>query len=75
MEGKGVSVHGVKAYGGSRGAAPLVFRRVYKIARSDYHLRRVALLSARNSSPPTGWNFIKFCIGGVLEKSGQKILL
>jgi len=55
MESKGVSVHVVKAYRRSTVVAPFVFRHVYKIARSDHHLPRVALLSMRMEQLASHW--------------------
>jgi hypothetical protein len=52
-----------------------VFRRVHKIAKSDYWLRHVCLVSpsAWNSSAPTGRVLIKFNIGVFFEHLLRKI--
>jgi len=54
-----------------------VFRRVRKVAKSDYSLRHVCpsvLLSTCNNSAPTGQIFMKFDILVFLEKL-DKILV
>ena len=52
-----------------------LFRRVCKIAKSDYKLRHICssvLPSAWNNSAPIGRIFLKFDIGGVLENLLRK---
>jgi hypothetical protein len=60
----------------TEGTDCIIFRRVRKIAKSDYSLRHVCLsvcLSAWNNSAPTGRIFMEFDIWVFFEKSLKKI--
>jgi len=60
-------------------AERVIFRRVRKIANSDYYLCHVSpnfyqcvCPSVSNNSAPTGWIYITFGIGGFLENLSNK---
>jgi hypothetical protein len=76
MRGKFVSVHAMEACGGSRDVVPLIFRHVFKIAKSDYYLRRVAILSIRLEQLASHWmDLCQILYWRSFGKSVEKILL